>query len=82
MANLGISLDFNPGHDSELKDAPVSWMKDHLDISSQPEDWEYKGWGIYDSLKPLITQQEWDEIKTNWSSKYEGRVRGISVFRF
>ena len=82
MITLGLSIDFNPGHNSELKDAPVNWCKLHLNVETTPDDWEYKGWGIYNSLKPIITQEQKEEVFTNWETKYEGRARGLSIIRF
>lgn len=82
MANLGLSIDFNPGHDSDLKDAPVNWCRVHLNVHTTPEDWVYEGWGIYNSIKPIITQEQKEELFTNWGKKYEGRARGLSIIRF
>lgn len=82
MATLGLSIDFNPGHDSEAKNAPVDWCKQFLNVTTTPEDWNYEGWGIYTSLKPIITQEQKQELFSNWETKYEGRARGLSIIRF
>jgi len=79
MPDLRLSLDFHPGHDSEAKSAPVDWCKTLLNVETSPNDWVYEGWGIYTSLSPIITGEQWNEIKKNWESKYEGRVRGASA---
>lgn len=79
MSKLRLSLDFHYGHDSDAKTAPVDWCKTLLNVETTPNDWVYEGWGIYTSLSPIITEEQWDEIKKNWEYKYEGKVRGASA---
>lgn len=78
---LHISIDFNPGHDSQLKNAPVEWCKQKLNITTTPENWVYEGWGIYTSTIPIISQEQKEEIFANWENKYEGRARGLRIFK-
>ncbi len=74
---MKLSLDFHPGHDSHAKTAPVEWLHSKLNILTTPEDWEYKGWGIY-KCRVDIPEENWTKLKDLYKNGSFGQVRGAS----